>query len=354
MCYGKTQIIRVCVDIFTEGYCVISYFHFAYFWHMMYAICILLLALCIRYKWHKPTLYMYPLAGFLKEKKAQASSLYSRFFYWIRLASFALMILLIGKPQFVDSKSKINVEGVDIVLALDVSKSMECFDDVHDRRSRFEVAKTEALRFIDKRDNDAIGLVIFGRYAIARCPLTNDKQILKNIISDLEIGMPTYDMSQGTMLAQSILTAARRLQKSKAKSKVLVLLTDGMPTPGDLPLQDAVDVAKKLGVKIYTIGVGGDQGGLINDPVFGVQSVGAPLNKKLLQDIAQVTGAKFFEAKKPKDLKHIYDTIDALEKVSYETELFNKYHDYFLPILWWLIMLLLIELSMATFVWFIV
>jgi len=329
-------------------------FQFAYAWHIVYAMIVLLLALFIRYNWYKPTSYVYPLVSFLKDQKAQASSLYTRFFYWIRLASFILMIILIGKPQFVDSKSKITVEGVDIILALDVSKSMECFDDVHDRRSRWEVAKTEALRFIDKRNNDAIGLVIFGRYAIARCPLTADKQVLKDIISELEIGMPTYDMSQGTMLAQSILTAARRLQKSKAKSKVIVLLTDGMPTQGDLPMQDAVDVAKKLGIKIYTIGIGGDQGGLVNDPVFGIQSVGVPLNKKLLKDIAQATGAKFFEAKKPKDLKHIYDTIDSLEKVSYETELFSKYHDYFLPVLWWLITLLLVELCMATFVWFIV
>lgn len=331
-----------------------TYFHFAHPWYIVYAVSLLCLAIFIRYQWYKPTVYVYPLTTFLKNEQVQASSFYIRFFYWLRVASLCLMALLIGKPQFVDSKSKVTVEGIDIVLALDVSKSMECFDDLNDRRSRWEVARTEALRFIDKRENDSIGLVIFGRYAIARCPLTADKQVLKNIISELEIGMPTYDMSQGTMLAQSILTAARRLQKSKAKSKVMVLLTDGMPTQGDLPVPEVVDIAKKLGVKIYTIGVGGDQGGLIQDPIFGVQSVGAPLNKKLLQDIAQATGGKFFEAKKPKDLKHIYDTIDKLEKVSYETELFNKYHDYFLPILWWVIMLILFEVCMATFVWFIV
>lgn len=331
-----------------------SYFHIAEPWYMFYAALFLLAVIFVRYKWYQPTSYVYPLTTFLKEKKLQASSFYTQFFYWIRVASLLLMMLLIGKPQFVDPKSKINVEGIDIVLVLDVSKSMECFDDVNDRRSRWEVAKTEALRFIDKRENDAIGLVIFGRYAIARCPLTTDKQVLKGIIGNLEIGMPSADMSQGTMLSQSILTAARRLQKSKAKSKVIVLLTDGTPTQGDLPASEAINIAKKMDVKIYTIGVGGDHGGLIQDPVFGVQSVGAPLNKQLLQVIAQETGGKFFEAKKPKDLKTIYDKIDQLEKVSYETEIYNKYHDYFLPILWWVIMLLMFELCMATFVWFIV
>lgn len=330
------------------------YFHFAHPWYAFLAAAGLIIGAFIRYKWYQPTSYVYPLTNFLKQKNLQASSWYSNFFYYIRLASLLLIVLLIGKPQYVDNKSKINVEGIDIVLVLDVSKSMECFDDLQDRRSRWQVAKSEALNFIDKRDNDAIGLVIFGRYAIARCPLTHDKRVLKSIISQLEIGMPSADMSQGTMLSQSILTAARRLQKSKAKSKVMVLLTDGTPTQGDLPAKDVIEIAKKMDIKIYTIGVGGDHGGLVDDRVFGVHAVGAPLNKELLQGIAHQTGGKFFEAKKPKDLKMIYDKIDQLEKVSYETEVYSKYHDYFLPILWWVIMLCMFELIMATFVWFIV
>lgn len=320
---------------------------------MLYATLFLLGVICIRYLWHNPNFYRYPLATYLKENGAQASSFYVRFFYWIRCVSLIGMILLIGKPQWVDSKSKIMVEGVDIVLTMDVSESMKCFDDLHDRRSRWEVAKSEALRFIDKRENDAIGLVIFGRYAIARCPLTHDKRVLKSIIEQLEIGMPSQDMPQGTMLSQSIITAARRLQKSKAKSKIVVLLTDGTPTPGDLSAKDAIDIAQKMNIKIYTIGVGGDQGGYMQDPIFGARIVSAPLNKELLQKIAQETGGKCFEAKKPKDLKTIYDTIDSLEKVSYETEVYNKYHDYFLPILWCIMLFVLFELCMATFVWFV-
>ncbi len=222
------------------------------------------------------------------------------------------MAILIGKPQFVDLKSKTTVEGIDIILALDVSGSMDCFDDQSDRRSRLEVAKKEALDFIDKRPNDAIGLVIFGRYAIARCPLTLDKNILKTIISTLEIGQPSQDMAQATMLSQGLVTSLRRLQDSKSKSKIVVLLTDGEPSPGDLEPQDALRIAKDIGVKIYTIGIGNDEGGFSSDPVFGTYRVRAPLNKTLLKKIAKETKGQFFEAKKPQDLKTIYDTIDKL------------------------------------------
>ncbi|MCX5924444.1 MAG: VWA domain-containing protein [Candidatus Dependentiae bacterium] len=331
-----------------------TFFQFAYQTPLVASLAFLVVIIFIRYKWYRPTLYIYPLADFLQKRGLQASSLPAKFFFWIRLASLLLMAILIGKPQFVDSKSKITVDGIDIVLVLDVSGSMNFFDDIKDRRSRLSVAKQEALNFIDKRQNDAIGLVIFGRYAIARCPLTLDKNILKEIVSDLEIGQPSRDMADGTMLSQGLVTAVRRLQTTKSKSKIIVLLTDGEPSPGDLDPKDALLVAKNIGVKVYTIGIGGDQGGLIDDPVFGVRVAGMPLNKSLLQRIAQETGGQFFEAKKPQDLKMIYDKIDKLEKKSYETELYNKYHDYFMPILWWVIILISFELFVATWVWFIV
>ena len=330
---------------------MVTSFHFAYPWHIGCALLFLGFMLFVRHYWYQPLTYLYPLTSVFKKHKKHASTFYSRFFYIMRFMALLIMALLIGKPQFVDTKSKVNVEGVDIMLALDMSNSMLYFDDLKDRRTRWKIAKQEALKFIDKRDSDAIGLVIFGRYAIARCPLTSDKNVLKDIVSELEIGMPSQDMGKGTMLSQSILTASRRLQKSKAKSKVLVLLTDGEPSDLEL-LKDAVDVAKKFDVKIYTIGVGGEQAFI--DQGYGPQVVMAPLNVKLLQEIARVTGGAFFAAKKPEDLADVYNTIDKLEKVSYETELFSRYHDYFIPLLWWVIILLLFELSMATFVWFIV
>ena len=311
-------------------------------------------AVVVRLWWHQPTTYVYPLLHVIKQRGLQASSICTKFFFWIRFASLALMVLLLGKPQWVDSKSKMNVEGIDIILALDMSGSMCLMDDLSDTRSRLEVAKQEALNFVDQRKNDAIGLVLFGRYAIARCPLTLDKSIVKEIISDLEIGQPSQDMQQATMLSQGLATAVRRLQSSKSKSKIILLLTDGAPSPGDLNPADAIQVAKDLGVKVYTIGIGGEQGGFINDSIFGLQQSSTPLNKSLLEKIAQETGGQFFEAKKPKDLKQIYQTIDKLEKQSYETAVYQKFHDYFIPIVWLIMALIFSELLMATWVWFIV
>jgi len=329
-------------------------FHFAQLTYLIIAAVCLIGFMVYRLRFYVPTVYRYPLTDFIASKNLQSSLLCTQFFFWVRLFALFLMVILIGKPQFVDSKSKITIDGIDIVLALDVSGSMALFDDVQDRRTRLQVAKQEALKFIEKRTNDAIGLVIFGRYALARCPLTMDKGILKSIVGDLEIGQPSNDMQMMTMLSQGLVTACRRLQNSKAKSKIVVLLTDGAPSPGDLPPQDALNIAKELGIKIYTIGVGGEHGGLAQDPIFGIQRVNTPLNKSLLQQLATETGGKFFEAKNPKDLAVIYDTIDRLEKRKTETEMYHQYYDYFMPILWTVVCLLIAELFMATWIWFIV
>ncbi len=329
-------------------------FQFAQPWWLLYGAGFVAIALFLRWFWYKPTMYVYPLTQFIKDKKLSSSSLSTKFFFWIRIILFSLIVFLLGKPQYVDSKSKINVQGIDIVLALDMSGSMCCMDDLDDKRSRLQVAKQEALNFIEQRTNDAIGLVLFGRYALVRCPLTLDKTILKEIISDLELGKPSEDMQKDTMLSQGLITAIRRLQHSKAKSKIVVLLTDGAPSTGDLNPKDAIQIAKELGVKIYTIGIGGTQGGYVQDPIFGLQQISSPLNKELLDRIAKETSGQFFEAKKPQDLKKIYQIIDTLEKQTYQTELYAKYHDYFMPFLWIMISLILCELFMATWVWFIV
>src|SRR3990167_6350425 len=330
------------------------FFQFAQPWWLLCGAGVAALSVILRLFWYQPTLYVYPLLQFLKDQKLQASSIPPKFFFWIRVAILGLLVFLLGKPQYVDSKSKINVQGIDIILALDMSGSMCCMDDLDDQRSRLQVAKQEALNFIEQRTNDAIGVVLFGRYALVRCPLTLDKMVLKEIVSDLELGKPSEDMQKDTMLSQGLITAVRRLQNSKAKSKIVVLLTDGAPSPGDLNPKDAIQVAKDLGVKVYTIGIGGAQGGFVQDPIFGLQQTASPLNKQLLEHIATETGGQFFEAQKPKDLKRIYQIIDTLEKQSYQTELYAKYHDYFMPFLWIAVALLLCELFMATWVWFIV
>lgn len=300
--------------------------------------------------WHKKGLrYRYSLVTQLANDRVSRSWGRTMLHLLRMMALFSLLIVL-ARPVLVDSNSKVQVEGIDIMMVLDVSNSMMLFDDLRDRRPRIAVAKEEAIKFVEKRTNDQVGLVIFGRDAVSRCPLTFDKKIVTDIIGKLELGVINAD---GTVLAQSIVTAANRLKASKAKSKIMILLTDGEPTPElDVDPRGAVEIAQQLGIKIYTIGIGGEHGGLLEDPLFGVRSMGFQLNTKLLKAISQATGGVFFEAKRPDDLEKIYATIDQLEKTEYETTHYQNYYDIFIPFLVAALVVLIIELLAATFVWF--
>lgn len=318
-------------------------YHFLYF-----VVPLFLLALIYKLKFYKPVTYKYTLTSLLKRKHI-AKTFSSKVLIVLRISSLLLLILLISKPQFVDTKSKINVDGIDIVLALDVSGSMMCFDDLKDRRPRIDIAKAEAVKFIEKRHNDQIGLVLFGKYTVSRCPLTLDKNILYQIIDDYKIGEINAD---GTVLALAISNAANRLKYSKAKSKIIILLTDGEPSPPDIDPQMAINIAKKLGVKIYTIGIGNERGGYTEHPMMGIYQGNSILNTRLLQQIAMQTGGKFFHAQNATDMQNIYDTIDKLEKTDYETSIYTKYHDFFIPLIFLALFFLLLELILSTFIWF--
>ena len=285
--------------------------HFAHLPFLCGALVIVAAAIAWRLFMYKPIVYTHSLSTVLKKRGVHSSGLHKKVFFALRVATLVLLAVLLGKPRFVDPHSKLRVQGIDIVLALDVSGSMSLFDSLEDRRPRIQVAKEEAVHFIQKRENDAIGLVLFGADAVSRCPLTLDKRILTQIVNELELGIIDYNR---TMLSKAVITAANRLKQSKAKSKVMILLTDGAPSEGDLDPQVALEIAKKLGIKIYTVGIGGDEGGYFVHPLFGLQQSGNALNSTLLQRMAVETGGQFFEAKNPHDMRTIYDTIDTLEK----------------------------------------
>jgi len=259
-----------------------------------------------------------------------------------------LLAFLIAKPQLVDSHSKLKVEGIDIVLAIDVSGSMQIQDHKDDQRSRIEIAKAEAIRFIEKRDNDAIGLVIFGADAVSRCPLTLDKTILKKMVYDLDIGVIPPD---GTVISTALVTAVNRLRSSKAKSKVIILLTDGEPSQGDMPVPIAIDVAKKLGIKVYTVGIGSDEERSFMHPLYG-PIVLPKVNSELLTKISAQTGGQFFMARSAKDMREIYDKIDSLERTEIEAPVFSNFLDIFVPIVWFICAVLMLELLLSSFIWF--
>jgi len=304
-------------------------------------------ATCARLLWHRTVTYLFPLVSFAQAQGAATQHPYKKIFFMTRFVALLLLAILSGKPQLVDRHSNIIVEGIDIVLVLDISGSMQLQDYKDDPRSRVDVAKVEAIRFINNRDNDAIGLIIFGNDALSRCPLTLDKNVLKDIVNELRIGIVDPN---GTVLSRGIITAANRLKKSQAKSKIMIVLTDGAPSENDSKPSIAIEVVKQLGIKMYTIGIGSEKEYSMH-PYFG-QVLNQKINKQLLKVFAQETGGQFFMAQDAHDMRKIYDTINQLETTEYETPIYSKYYDIFMPFLWAVLALILFEILFSTFVWF--
>ncbi|MFA6526846.1 MAG: VWA domain-containing protein [Candidatus Babeliales bacterium] len=321
----------------------------AYLTTLLYLAPIFLLVMVYRLYVYRSPCYVFPFAGRLAAAGATHGDFYKYILFMLRTSFLAGLLFLIARPQWVDENSRVNVKGVDIVLAIDVSGSMQIFDDLGDRRSRIDVAKQEAIRFIEKRLDDPIGIVIFAKDVLARCPLTLDKIILKELVGSFELGL--IDES-ATSLGTGLATAVSRLRTSKAKSRIVILLTDGAPSPQErIDVSVAMNLAQQAGVKVYTVGIGNEKGGYVNHPFFGVQQVAEQsLNIGLLQKIADTTGGKFFRANKPGDMRTIYDTIDRLEKTDYETNVFHNYYEAFLSYIWWVVMLLVVELLLRFFV----
>lgn len=318
--------------------------------HPALFVVIPLLAAAVWWRWRykRAHVYRYSLTGTLVLRGATSTHPYKKILFFIRLIMLALLALLIARPQLVDPRSKIDVRGIDIMLVLDASGSMGNQDYADDARSRFDVAKEEATRFIEKRTHDALGLVLFGNEAISRCPLTMDKKSLLQMTREINLG----DVDrEGTLLATAVVTAVNRLKLSQAKSKVMILLTDGEPSEGDLDPAAAIAIAKQYGIKVYAIGIGSEEDQVFVHPLFGM--VRKPrVNKELLETIAKETGGQCFMARNAQDMRAVYDTIDRLEKSEQEMPLFSRYYDLFVPFACIVLALMVIELALSTFVWF--
>lgn len=322
-------------------------FQFVYPYLFLLLIPALLLVLYIKRYWCKGAVYSYSLGAQLQSHGHASKHPHKIILFLLRALIFALLIFVIPMPQMVDVYSKTSMHGIDIVLVLDISGSMQGIDDEKDPRSRIAIAKEEALHFVNKRTNDALGLVLFAREAFSRCPLTLDKKMVRDIIADVQIGL--LDPNE-TCISTALVTAANRLKNSPAKSKIIILLTDGAPSESDLDAQVAIAVAKQLGIKIYTIGVGGYK------PYFFVPGLGMvptqEYDKKLLQEIACETGGHYFKAHDAKDMRSVYDTIDALEKTKYEVDRYTHAHDIFMPFIIAALVLLCFELLFSSLLWF--
>lgn len=315
---------------------------------LYFCIPFLLVIFVLRIKWYRPVTWRYSMGSYCAQYGIAQRFFGTRILSFLHAMLLLLLALFIAKPQLVDERSLVPVQGIDIVLVIDASGSMQFIDDQDDERSRFTVAKDEAIRFVQKRDNDAIGLVIFGNDAVTRSPITQDKKTVERIIRELELGFIDPD---GTVLATGMMTALNRLKYSDAKSKIMIVLTDGEPSPHDQNPEVPLEIAKKLGIKIYTIGIGADTPRRIMHPLYGIVVI-PTVNKELLERIAHDTGGKFFQAKNPKDMRAIYETIDTLEKNEHTMPIFSRFYELFVCYGYWMLVIVWVMLLLSTFVWF--
>jgi Ca-activated chloride channel family protein len=243
--------------------------------------------------------------------------------FLLRVLTVILLIISLARPQSTSKGENVSTEGIDIVLVNDISGSMLAEDF---RPNRIEAAKKTAIDFIDGRLTDRIALVIFSGESFTQCPLTLDHAVLKSLLSGIKSGM----IEDGTAIGMGLATAVSRLKDSKAKSKVIVLLTDGINNRGFIDPVTAAGIAQQFGIRVYTIGVGTI--GMAPYPVqtpFGTQYQNVPveIDEKLLQQIADQTGGKYYRATDNKKLKAIYDEIDRLEKTKIEVTQFRRHKE---------------------------
>ena len=267
----------------------------------------------------------------------------------LRLAAFTLIVIALARPQTRNSWSERTTEGIDIMLAMDVSTSMLAEDL---KPNRMEAAKNVAAEFIADRPNDNIGLTIFAGESFTQCPMTTDHASLLNLLQSVRTDITASGlMADGTAIGMGLANAVSRLKSSKAKSKVVILLTDGSNNMGDLSPMTSAQIAKSLGIRVYTIGVGTNKTAPYPMPVAGgVQYVNIPveIDTKTLSDIAAATDGNFYRATNNRELKQIYKDIDKLEKSKMDVKKFSKHYEAFLPFAIAAFIALLLEILLRT------
>jgi Ca-activated chloride channel family protein len=246
----------------------------------------------------------------------------------MRLLGLMLLIVALARPQSSSVSSETETEGIDIVLTLDISGSMKAED--FQPQNRLFVAKEVIRNFIESRTNDRIGLVVFARQSFTQCPLTLDYIVLQNFLDEVTFGM----VEDGTAIGMALANSCNRLKDSPSKSKVIVLLTDGVNNAGEINPVTAAEIAKTLGIRIYAVGAGrpGTAPYPVDDPVFGRRYVNVEneIDEESLRKIADITGGKYFRAKDETGLKEVYEEISSLEKTKIKTKQYMQYSELFI------------------------
>lgn len=264
----------------------------------------------------------------------------------LRTLALSMIIIAIARPRSSSKMDKIDTEGIDIVLAMDVSTSMLARDFTPDRIS---AAKDIAIEFISQRPSDRIGIVVFAGESYTQCPLTTDRATLINLMKEIQTGL----IEDGTAIGNGLATAVARMQGSDAKSRVVILLTDGVNNRGEITPQTAADIAKTYGIRVYTIGVGAN--GTAPYPVitpWGVQmqDVEVEIDEDLLKGIAETTGGRYFRATDNTKLSEIYSEINKMEKARTTIDSFPVYKELFMDFALVALICLLLEVVFNAFI----
>lgn len=282
------------------------------------------------------------LSGFegIRDRRSGIRVILRHFLFVLRVLALSALIIALARPQSTNRWERVTTKGIDIVMAMDISGSMQAMDF---KPNRLEAAKDVGIEFVNSRPDDRFGLVVFSGESFTQCPLTTDRAVVSNFLKELDFGM----VEDGTAIGMGLATAVNRLKDSKAISKVIILLTDGVNNMGDIGPVTAAELAAAYGIRVYTVGVGSM--GTAPFPVkdmFGrraVQNIPVEIDEDVLRDIAVLTNGKYFRATSNNKLKEIYQEIDQLEKTKLDVKQFSKKKEEYFP--WMLLAIVLLTLE---------
>lgn len=301
-------------------------FRFAHPWTLGLLAAVLVLAVWyVGRGRHRRGALVHPSAGDIKSMEGGRGSRLGELPVAFRLLALAALVVAAARPQTGVTSETVTSEGIDIMLALDVSSSMLAEDL---RPNRIEAAKQVAGSFVEGRLTDRIGLVVFGGRAFTQAPLTLDHSVVMTFLEDLEVGM----VEDGTAVGMGLATAVKRLQSSEAASKIVVLLTDGRSNRGEIDPITAAELAQTMGVRVYTIGAGSRGAARVPvDGPFGRRYVQTrvDVDEETLREVAELSGGRYYRATDRESLEAIYNEIDQLEKTEVEIENFTQYGELF-------------------------
>jgi Ca-activated chloride channel family protein len=317
----------------------IEFTHSVFFW-LILIIPVLVVWYVAKNKQQNADLKISSLKGFSNQSRIW--SILKHLLFFVRLLAVGLIITSLARPQTVDVSTKTKTtRGIDIIMAIDVSASMLAKDL---KPSRLEALKNVASKFIARRPNDRIGLVEYAGESYTRTPITSDKGIVLKSMKDIKYNTV---ITGGTAIGMGLATAINRIKDSKTKSKIIILLTDGVNNSGFIDPKTASELAVEYGIKTYTIGLGSNGTALspvaLNNGKFQYARIKVEIDEKLLKEIAKETGGRYFRATDNKKLEEIYDEINRLEKTDIEEFKYYNYEEKFRPLVLWALGLLMFE-----------